>query len=238
MKNSETALAKAVCAPGTLAVLLSGGLDSAVLLGEQAAERPVLPLYVRSGLHWESVELEHCLEFLKRINRGTVYPLVVLEQPTRDLYGAHWSTGVGAVPDSKSPDEAVYLPGRNLLLLAKSMIFCHLRGIDEIALAPLAGNPFPDARPEFFDAMAALVNQAVNGRLRVQLPYRNLQKAEVIQRGAGMPLVWTFSCIQPVEAKHCGLCNKCHERQEAFAHACVPDPTPYASAPKEKPCTA
>lgn len=224
--------------PGTLAVLLSGGLDSAVLLGEEAERRPVLPIYVRSGLHWESEELNHCREFLRQLDRGVVYPLVVLDQPSRDLYGAHWSTGVGPVPDSKSPDEAVYLPGRNLLLLCKSMVFCHLHGIHEIALASLAGNPFPDASPEFFESMASLVNQAVNGRLNVRLPYRHFQKTDVIRRGAGMPLEWTFSCIQPVEGMHCGRCNKCHERQEAFIHAGVPDPTPYAPATKEKPCTA
>ena len=44
--------------------------------------------------------------------------LEVLEMPVQDLYGDHWSlTGVDP-PGRESPDEAVYLPGRNLLLLA------------------------------------------------------------------------------------------------------------------------
>jgi 7-cyano-7-deazaguanine synthase len=224
--------------PDTLAVLLSGGLDSAILLGEEAARRPVLPIYVRSGLEWEEVELAHCREFLCRCHSGNILPLVVLDQPTRDLYGAHWSTGAGSVPDERSADDAVYLPGRNLLLLCKAMLYCHLNSVAEIALAPLAGNPFPDASPGFFQSMAALVNQAVGGRLKVLLPYRHLHKPEVLVRGKAMPLAWTFSCIQPIEGKHCGRCNKCHERQEAFARVGMADPTPYAQAPKEIPCTA
>lgn len=225
------------CPPDTLAVLLSGGLDSAILLGEESARRPVLPIYVRSGLEWEEVELAHCREFLSRCQSINILPLVVLDQPTRDLYGAHWSTGVGPVPDERSSDDAVYLPGRNLLLLSKAMLYCHLHGVGEIALAPLAGNPFPDASPDFFKSMAALVNVAVGGRLHVLLPYRHLHKPEVLERGRTMPLEWTFSCIQPIQGKHCGRCNKCHERREAFARVGMVDPTLYALAPKENPCT-
>lgn len=238
MESPQTQPENLAYLPETLAVLLSGGLDSAVLLAEEARRRPILPLYVRSELQWEAEELGHCREFLARIDRGVVYPLVVLHQPTRDLYRTHWSTGHGAVPDSQSSDDAVYLPGRNLLLLCKSMLYCHLNGVQEIALAPLAGNPFPDARPEFFESMAALVNRAVNGRLNVRLPYRHLKKAEVVKRGARIPLEWTFSCIQPEGGRHCGRCNKCHERREAFHHAGIADPTSYAEPRKEKPCTA
>ena len=39
-----------------VAVLCSGGLDSAVLLAREAREAPVLPVYVRSGLAWEREE--------------------------------------------------------------------------------------------------------------------------------------------------------------------------------------
>ena len=38
------------------AVLLSGGLDSAVLLAEEAAHREVQPIYVATGLAWEASE--------------------------------------------------------------------------------------------------------------------------------------------------------------------------------------
>ena len=40
------------------AVLLSGGLDSAVLVAEEAARDDVQPIYVTVGLAWEPAERE------------------------------------------------------------------------------------------------------------------------------------------------------------------------------------
>jgi 7-cyano-7-deazaguanine synthase len=222
-------------APPPLAVLVSGGLDSAVLLAEALRRRPVCPLYVRCGLTWEPAELHHLRRFLDAIRTPALRPLTVLEMPVQDLYGAHWSLTGEGVPGAQTPDEAVYLPGRNLLLLSKAMLWCHLHGVAELALAPLEGNPFPDATPEFFAACEAVVNQAVGGRVSVRLPYRGLSKAAVLRRGRGLPLEWTFSCIRPAEGSHCGACNKCAERRRGFAAAGEPDPTEYR---QERSCSA
>ena len=57
----------AVADPGTdaVAVLASGGLDSAILVGQLAREgREVTPIYVRFGLAWEDVELRYLRKFL------------------------------------------------------------------------------------------------------------------------------------------------------------------------------
>jgi 7-cyano-7-deazaguanine synthase len=73
------------------------------------------------------------------------------------------------------------------------------------------------------------VNRAVGGSVRVLRPYAALSKWEVMQRGEGLPLGLTFSCIHPAGMLHCGRCNKCAERRRAFADASLPDPTVYAS---------
>lgn len=213
---------------GPLAVLVSGGLDSAVLLGEALAACPaVTPIYVRTGAAWEAVEAEHLRRFLDAVRCPQLKPLVTLDQPVADLYGRHWSMTGERVPDATSPDEAVYLPGRNVLLLAKALLWCHLNDVQDLALAPLAANPFPDATPEFFTAFQDAVNRAVGGRVIVRWPYLHLKKADVIRRGRSLPLEHTFSCIRPVNGRHCGACNKCGERRRAFAEAGVPDPTDY-----------
>jgi 7-cyano-7-deazaguanine synthase len=209
---------------------VSGGLDSAVLLAESARAYPAVhPLYVRTGLLWEPVELAHLERFLTAIRVPALRPLTILEQPVADLYGNHWSlSGVGT-PAAASPDEDVFLPGRNVLLLSKSLLWCHLHNIPEVAMAPLAANPFPDATPEFFADFAAAVNRAVNGAVRVIRPYAHFHKTDVLRRGAGFPLEHTFSCIRPASTgEHCGRCNKCYERQEGFRAAGIPDPTQYA----------
>jgi 7-cyano-7-deazaguanine synthase len=218
-----------------LAVLISGGLDSAILLGETRLQRTVHPLYMRSGLAWEAVELRHLRHFLELVHVPALQPLHILELPVADLYGNHWSVSGRNVPDAASPDEAMFLPGRNVLLLAKAVLWCHLHEVSIVALGLLRGNPFPDATPDFFAALQQVLNQALGGEVRIDRPYAMLSKAEVMKRGQELPLEWTFSCIRPVDGKHCGQCNKCAERRRAFAAAALPDRTAYAW---EGPCTA
>lgn len=214
-----------------LAVLVSGGLDSAILLGESLREYDAVhPLYVRHGLYWEAAELDHLRRFLEAVRGPALRPLRVLEMPVRDLYADHWSITGRGVPDAYSPDEAVFLPGRNVLLLAKALLWCHLHGVPAVALAPLESNPFPDATPAFFESYQEVVNRAVGGAVRILRPYAGLSKAEVMRRGHGLPLEWTFSCIRPANGRHCGRCNKCAERRRAFAATGIPDPTAYQAA--------
>lgn len=212
-----------------LAVLVSGGLDSAILLGEAVQHyQEVYPLYVRTGLIWETVERAYLERFLAGLRSAALRPLRVFDEPVRDVYGEHWSLSGDGTPDQDSPDEAVFLPGRNVLLLAKPILWCHLNGVPEIAMAPLSSNPFPDATEEFFEGFLAAVNHAVSGKVRILRPFALLHKEQVLVRGRGLPLEHTLSCIRPVDGLHCGRCNKCAERRRGFAQAGIADPTCYA----------
>ena len=214
----------AVCA------LVSGGLDSCVMLAELAREyRKVYPVFIRYGLVWETAELRHLRKFLGDARIPRVQFLTVLDLPVRDLYGAHWSTTGRRVPNARTPDEAVYLPGRNLLLLSKAAVFCALNKIDTIAVGSLDHNPFPDATPGFFREFASVASTALNSHVKVIAPFRALSKEQVVSRGKSLPLNLSFSCIAPRRGMHCGRCNKCAERQHAFCEAGVQDLTRYAT---------
>lgn len=209
----------------SVAVLVGGGLDSAVLVGELSRQaRRVVPIAIRQGLRWEPVERYWLRRFLRALRAPSVEPLVVLDLPVRDVYGTHWSTGGREVPDAVAPDQAVYLPGRNLLLIAKAAVYCVQQRIGTLALGTLAGNPFADAQPRFFRLYEQLIRQALGAPLRIIRPYAHLDKAAVIRRGHGMPLACTFSCLRPIGHRHCGRCNKCRERRNAFRTAGLPDP--------------
>jgi 7-cyano-7-deazaguanine synthase len=213
------------------AVLVSGGLDSAILLGDLVRSGHVVhPLYVRNGFAWEDAERDHLRGFLAAIATPALRPLTTLDVPVADLLPDHWGVSGLDVPDADSPDEAVYLPGRNVLLLSKSMLWCHLNGVASVALATLRANPFPDATPRFFADYARAVNRAIGGRVGVDRPFARRRKVDVMRLGAGLPLELTFSCIRPVEGGHCGACNKCAERRRAFDGAGLPDPTRYATS--------
>lgn len=205
---------RSVCA------LVSGGLDSCVMLAELGKTyRHVYPVYVRQGLAWEPAELRHLRRYLRVIQTR---PLTILDLPVRDVYGAHWSLTGRRVPGAKTPDEAVCLPGRNLMLLSKAAVFCALHRIPVIAVGSLGHNPFPDATPAFFRDFAR-----VSG-VQVVAPFRRLSKVQVVRRGRGLPLDLSFSCIAPRRGLHCGRCNKCAERQRAFREAGLRDRTRYA----------
>lgn len=212
----------------SICVLTSGGLDSGVLVAEATTQYDcVWPVFVRSGLRWEEVELFWLKRFLQSLSAPPLQPLRVLEFPLTDIYGQHWSTDGGGVPGREAPLDSVYLPGRNIILLAKAAVFCCLTGIEEIAIGTLQANPFPDASGEFFRRIGEVFSQGLAHRVHVCAPYLSLAKAEVIRRGARWPLELTFSCISPRGNHHCGLCSKCAERHQAFVDAGVPDPTLY-----------
>lgn len=216
--------------PGeTVAVLASGGIDSAVLVGELAGGgTPVVPIYVRFGLQWEAEEEAALRQFLSQLDAAGVAPLQTFELPLANVYDAHWSlTGID-VPDSHTLDGAVHLPGRNLFQLLQPAVWCHLNGIRHLALGTLENNPFADATPEFFSLLERTLNMALGDDLRILRPYEGLSKREILLRGSALPLAATLSCLQPAGSKHCGACNKCAERRKAFAAAELGDPTHYA----------
>jgi 7-cyano-7-deazaguanine synthase len=231
------------------AVLFSAGLDSAVLLADEARRARVHPLYVSVGLAWEAPELAMAERLLATpAYDGRVAPLQRLAFTMQDVYPpTHWAIR-GTPPAYDTPDEDVYLPGRNLVLLSKGGTWCARHGVSRLVLGPLAGNPFPDARPEFLAAMARALSLGLDWPVDVEAPYRDLHKEAVIQRGVGLgvPFEFTLSCMSPIEAGsagssgsagsmtvpflHCGACSKCRERREAFAAAGLTDPAPYAHA--------
>ena len=213
-----------------LVVLASGGADSSILLADHAAQgQAVQPLYIRFGLAWEKIEEMYLRRFLDALpDQGLIRPLAVLELPIADVYGSHWSISGRDAPDETTPDDAVYLPGRNVLLLAKTTVWCALHGTTRIAMGTLQGNPFADSSPAFFSGFAAVAGLALGHPLQVMTPFAHLSKAEVLDRGRDLPLEHTFSCVAPVGTRHCHACNKCAERRKAFAAAGIEDRTAYA----------
>ena len=222
------------------AVLLSGGLDSAVLLADEAAcagaNDAVQPVYIGAGLAWEAGERAMLARLLESdALRGRTRPLITLSVEMRDVYAAtHWAV-TGTPPAYHTPDEDVYLPGRNIILLSKAAVFCAASAIGRIVIGTLDHNPFPDATPAFRAAIAQSLSLGLAHDLRVDAPYSTSSKADVIRKGLalGVPFEHTISCMKPlvreVQVVHCGTCSKCRERHDAFLEAGVTDPTEYDS---------
>src|SRR5262249_39302415 len=232
------------------AVLLSGGVDSAVLLAEEALRSHVHPIYIRAGVAWEEAELDVVASFLATYaGDSRVSPLTTLSVDMTDVYPpTHWARE-GKPPAYHTPDEHVYLPGRNIVLLGKGGVYCGMSAIDRLVIGSLDHNPFPDATPAFRSAMAAALSLGLGCSIAIDAPYASASKADVVRRGValGVPFGLTLSCMNPIteEARmdhtatwggnptrriprHCGRCSKCRERHDGFLEAGVSDPTNYA----------
>jgi 7-cyano-7-deazaguanine synthase len=231
--SGRTALQAAVeRSGGRVVVLASGGLDSCVLLSciaELAGE--VHPLFVRNGHPWEDAEVAALRRFVSALERPQIRPVAERTLPLRDLLEVHWGAR-GYQPGFSDGYRANFIPGRNLALLSVAALFAFVQEADALALGLLEGNPYPDASSRFFSAFETLFVEGLGRRLAILTPFAELPKDEVVRIGAALPLELSLSCVNPVDGQHCGSgCNKCAERQKAFALAGIADPTSYRNPP-------
>lgn len=215
----------------TVGLMMSGGVDSAVLLAHLLDQGyRVQPFHVSMGCAWDAVERRAVDHLIWAVAKEAVLPVVELAMPVADLYGDHWSITGDDTPDETTPDEAVLLWGRNPLLLVKPVLWCQRHNIPELALGTLAANPFPDATQDFLQQFSEAMATATETRVTILQPLAGRTKREILALGGHLPLELTFSCLAPVENRHCGRCNKCAERAQALASLPGGDPTLYVGA--------
>ena len=214
-------------------VLLSAGLDSAVLVAAEQRTSTVYPIYICCGLAWEPEELASIDRLLAAPLFRDTHPVARLTFTVADLYPPHHWALRGTPPAFDTPDEDVYLTGRNVVLLSKAAIHCAQQGITRIAIGTLAGNPFPDATSDFFTAFATAVSLGLAHKVAIDAPFISMHKSDVIRLGhqLGVPLELTLSCMNPRDGLHCGECSKCRERRDAFREVTNEDRTRYAMRP-------
>lgn len=223
-------------------MLFSGGLDSAVLLAQALADAragrrgSVVALYVGVGFAWEHEERRMAARLLAAAPFAGALEPVELSFDMRDVFPpTHWAVR-GTPPAFDTPDQDVFIEGRNVILLSKAAVYMATAARPKPAavallLGPLGGNPFPDATPAFFAATAAALSLGLAIPFDVEAPFGTMRKSEVIRRGMelGVPLELTMSCMDPKDGRHCHRCSKCRERSDAFKEAGVTDPTSYGS---------
>jgi 7-cyano-7-deazaguanine synthase len=181
-------------------VLVSGGLDSAVLLAEAKAGRRVTALSFDLAGRPKG-EVRACAALV----RWARVPLVRV--PVRFL----------------RPRASGYVPARNLVYHAIALSLAEELGAAEV----LAGHnrsdarAFADARPSFFRRLERL-----NGGPRIVLPFARLTDAQVLARGRrlGAPLHLTWSCYRD-GARPCRRCAACRGRLESFLRNGIEDPS-------------
>jgi len=180
------------------------------------------------GLYWEPVELEHLRRFLDAVHRPALQRLPSWTCPSATCYGrtGAW-TGRWAYPmPTRRMSRIPARPQRPLL--AKAILWCHLHGVAAVALAPLEGNPFPDATPPSSTPMRPWSTRPSAARARPLRPYHGLARVDVLRRRRD--LHWSTRSRASARCAGCTAAgDKCAERPPRLRRAACPDRTPYAS---------
>jgi 7-cyano-7-deazaguanine synthase len=221
-------------------VLLSGGLDSATVLAMARADGfSVHALSVRYGQR-HSVELEAARTLAGLL--GAERHLIV-DLDLRAIGGSALTSDELAVPKGAADREigheipVTYVPARNTVFLALALGAAEVAGAEAIYLGvnALDYSGYPDCRPEFLEAFAAVARlgtrAGVEGRApEIRAPLVRLTKAEIIRQGLalGVDYSLTVSCYDPdASGAGCGGCDACVLRRRGFLEAGIPDPTRY-----------
>lgn len=218
-------------------VLLSGGLDSATVLAMAKA----------NGFDCYALSFDYGQRHTAELTaaRRLANALGAIEHRTMgidfaDIGGSALTDAAIAVPDAGSYAEEIpvtYVPARNTVFLSLALGWAEVLDAEAIFIGVNAVDysGYPDCRPEFINAFAAMARlatrQGVEGRpIRVETPLIDMSKAAIIRAGTELHVDYsqTVSCYQASDnGQACGRCDACVLRQAGFADAGLPDVTRY-----------
>ncbi|MCA0395145.1 MAG: 7-cyano-7-deazaguanine synthase QueC [Proteobacteria bacterium] len=216
-------------------VLVSGGMDSAVVLAIARAQGfDVHALSVSYGQRHTSelAAADRVARALGAAEHKTV------QVDLRAFGGSALTADDIEVPESGGAGiPATYVPARNTIMLSLALGWAEVLGANDLfcGVNAVDYSGYPDCRPEFIDAFERLANLAtkagVEGAgIRVHAPLLRLGKADIVREGLRLEVDFseTVSCYRAdAEGRACGHCDACRLRADGFAAAGVPDPTRY-----------
>lgn len=224
---------------GRAVVLLSGGMDSAVVLAMARAQG--LQCHALSVLYGQ----RHAIELAAARRLASAFEVAehkILQLDLRAIGGSALTDDIAVPEVAGSGIPVTYVPARNTVFLALALGYAEVVGADALHLGVNAVDysGYPDCRPAFIEAFEALANVAtkagVEGRhLQVCAPLLHMSKAEIVRAGIahGVDFAQTVSCYQADDdGRACGRCDACRLRAQGFAEAGVADPTRYVETPR------
>ena len=221
-------------------VLLSGGMDSAVVLA--IAREQGFACHALSVAYGQ----RHTSELEAAGSVAAALGAVEHKTVVVDLRSIGGSALTDAAIDVPLDDDGhvigadipvTYVPARNTIMLSVALGWAEVLGAADIfcGVNAVDYSGYPDCRPEFVEAFERLANLAtkagVEGAgLRVHAPLQHLGKDAIVREGLrlGVDFSATVSCYNADAAgRACGHCDACRLRADGFVAAGVEDPTRY-----------
>lgn len=219
-------------------VLFSGGVDSTTCLGlaiDKYGKENVIALSVSYGQkHTKEIEcsrkiaeyygVEHIYLDLAKIFEYSDCSL--LEHSDREIPKESYAE---QIEKGDGKPVSTYVPFRNGLFLSSAASIALSKDCDVIYYGAhsddAAGNAYPDCSDAFNKAMGDAIYIGSGNQLRIEAPFVNMTKAEVVKTGLALkvPYELTWSCYEGKE-RPCGVCGTCLDRAKAFEMNGVKDP--------------
>jgi 7-cyano-7-deazaguanine synthase len=217
-------------------ILLSGGMDSAV----------VLAMARDAGFACHALSVQYGQRHGAELDAAAVQSRTLGAQAHKvvsvDLRAIGGSALTDEIDVPQTPAAGIpvtYVPARNTIMLSIALGWAEVLAASDIFVGVNAVDysGYPDCRPAFIDAFERLANvatkAAVEGhRMRIHAPLIDLSKADIVRRGLqlGVDFGSTVSCYQAdTQGRACARCDACRLRAAGFADAGVADPTRYAA---------
>jgi 7-cyano-7-deazaguanine synthase len=216
-------------------VLLSGGLDSMVCAA-MAREQGFEVLALTIDYHQRHrVELDAARAIAAQLaERHIVLPLDL------SAFGGSALTADIDVPKTgvEPGIPVTYVPARNTVFLSLALAWAEAAGASDlfVGVNALDFSGYPDCRPEFISAFAALANKATRAGVEgegftIHAPLQHMSKGDIAREAArlGLDAGMSHSCYDPApDGGACRQCDACRLRAKGFEEAGLPDPTRYA----------
>lgn len=236
---------KAGSGPSAAAVvLLSGGMDSTVLLHHVARTLGRVPLHALSFDYGQRHDRElDCARSQAQAAGATEHRVVNLDF-VADLVkgGTSLVRGGDDVPDladlghEELDQPPTYVPNRNMMLLSVAAAYAEAQGIRDVFYGAQAHDEYGywDCTRDFLERLNGVL--ALNRRdgVTIHAPFVDKKKSDLVRLGVelGVDFAETWSCYRG-GAQACGTCPTCVERLKAFAEAGTNDPLVYAGSTME-----
>jgi len=193
----------------SILILLSGGIDSAVMLwAARAGGYTVHAMHVGYGQPAGGVELNACRDLAEE--GGVRLWTIHTQMPSMDA--------MCAAPGLAGPR---VVHARNAVLLSLATSLAVDLDCPEVWIGCNAADraDYPDCGKSFINSMSEASYYATDGKVRVRAPLLDVSKREIVRqaKALGVPLERCWSCYTPQEGKACGTCDSCRVLDSARA---------------------
>ena len=195
-------------------LLYGGGIDSSTLLVQLArwyTTKNVEAIFFDYGQKAAELEAKSCQFFCDSYG----VKLTIVKVPLNALTDSAIMNGSVLAND---PSINV-LDGRNMTFISIAAIYAAKIGADNIAVGyhiEPAARPFPDASPEFLQAINKLLPQALIHKVEVVAPFADMTRKQIFELAKRLDfriLELAHTCYEDVPGG-CGQCTHCKVKEE------------------------